>query len=75
VRRQHERRTHALPLTALSVEIPARCLAKGLCHTPEQYKAWSQNMGHEFVLTAFTSYGELNGHRQAEIIRAMGKFR
>src|SRR5260370_4722543 len=25
-----------------------------LCQTPEQYKAWSQNLGHEHVLTTFT---------------------
>jgi len=43
-----------------------------LCQTPEQYKAWSQNMGHEHVLTTFTSYGNVSSHRQAEIIRAMG---
>jgi integrase len=42
-----------------------------LCQTPEQYKAWSQNLGHEHVLTTFTSYGNIDGNRQAEIIRAM----
>jgi integrase len=42
-----------------------------LCRTPEQYKAWSQNLGHEHVLTTFTSYGNVDGHRQAEIIRSM----
>ncbi len=42
-----------------------------LCETPEQYKAWSQNLGHEHVLTTFTSYGDVSSHRQAEIIRGM----
>jgi integrase len=42
-----------------------------LCETPEQYKAWSQNLGHENVLTTFTSYGNVDCRRQAEIIRAM----
>jgi integrase len=42
-----------------------------LCQTPEQYKAWSQNLGHEHVLTTFTSYGNVSTHRQAEIIRSM----
>jgi integrase len=42
-----------------------------LCQTPEQYKAWSQNLGHEHVLTTFTSYGNVSSHRQAEIIRSM----
>jgi integrase len=41
-----------------------------LCRTPEEYKAWSQNLGHERVLTTFSSYGDVSGYRQAEIIRA-----
>jgi integrase len=43
-----------------------------ICKSPEEYKAWSQNLGHENVLTTFSSYGEVAGHRQAEIIRALG---
>ena len=42
-----------------------------LCQTPEQYKAWSQNLGHEHVLTTFMSYGQVSSHRQGEIIRAI----
>jgi len=30
-------------------------LGEGLCQTPEQFKAWSQNLGHEGVLTTFRS--------------------
>jgi integrase len=41
-----------------------------LCKTPEEYKAWSQNLGHEHVLTTFCSYGDVSEHRQTEIIRA-----
>jgi integrase len=41
------------------------------CRTPEEYKAWSQNLGHENVLTTFSSYGGVNSHRQAEIIREL----
>jgi integrase len=48
-------------------------LGQQLCQTPEQYKAWSQNLGHEDVLTTFTSYGAVEAHRQAEIIRALGR--
>ena len=44
-----------------------------MCKSPEEYKAWSQNLGHESVLTTFSSYGDVAGHRQAEIIRALGK--
>jgi hypothetical protein len=44
-----------------------------ICKSPEQYKAWSQNLGHENVLTTFSSYGDVARHRQAEIIRGLGK--
>ena len=45
-------------------------LGSRLCRTPEEFKAWSQNLGHDGVLTTFYSYGDVGGHRQAEIIRA-----
>jgi integrase len=40
------------------------------CRTPEEYKAWSQNLGHENVLTTFCSYGDLSSQRQSEVMRA-----
>lgn len=40
--------------------------------TPEAMKALSQNIGHEGVLTTFTSYGQVPTHRQGELIRALG---
>ena len=42
-----------------------------ICKSPEEYKAWSQNLGPENVLTKFSSYGDVAWHRQAEIIRAL----
>jgi integrase len=39
------------------------------CKTPEEYKAWAQNLGHEDVLTTFRSYGDVSSHRQVEIMR------
>jgi integrase/recombinase XerD len=42
------------------------------CRTPEDFKAWSQNLGHEGVLTTFSSYGQVPSHRQAEIIAGLG---
>jgi integrase/recombinase XerC len=42
-----------------------------LCKNPEEFKAWSQNMGHDGVLTTFTSYGEVSRERQARIIRSL----
>lgn len=44
-------------------------LGERICTTPESFKAWSQNLGHEHVLTTFTSYGTVPAHRQAELIR------
>ncbi len=48
-------------------------LGERICKTPEQFKAWSQNLGHEKVLTTFFSYGEVASPRQAEIIRALAQ--
>ena len=45
-------------------------LGARLCKSPKEYKAWSQNLGHENVLTTFSSYGDVAEHRQAEIIRS-----
>jgi integrase len=41
--------------------------------SPEQMKAWSQNLGHADVLTTFTSYGLIPTHRQGELVRQSGK--
>ena len=38
--------------------------------TPEEMKAWSQNLGHTDVLTTFLSYGQVPTHRQGELIQA-----
>lgn len=43
-------------------------LGERLCRNPEDFKAWSQNLGHEGVLTTFYSYGEVSPRRQADII-------
>ena len=48
-------------------------LGEQICKTPEQFKAWSQNLGHESPLTTFTSYGKVSLHRQGELIRGAGK--
>lgn len=41
------------------------------CKNPESFKAWSQNLGHESVLTTLYSYGEVGRQRQAEIINTL----
>ena len=48
-------------------------LGEEVCKTPEQFKAWSQNLGHDKVLTTFLSYGEVTCQRQGEIIRNLTK--
>ena len=48
-------------------------LGENTCITPEEFKAWSQNLGHEQVLTTLTSYGSVPPHRQAEIIRGLAE--
>ena len=48
-------------------------LGEEICKTPEQFKAWSQNLGHEKVLTTFINYGEVTCQRQGQIIRDLAK--
>jgi integrase len=47
-------------------------LGEKVCQTPEEFKSWSQNLGHEGVLTTFYSYGEVQPQRQAELIQQLG---
>lgn len=46
-------------------------LGEQQCQTPEEFKAWSQNLGHEGVLTTFYSYGDVADYRQAELIKKL----
>ena len=46
-------------------------LGQEVCKTPEEFKAWSQNLGHEKVLTTFLSYGQVESPRQGQIIKAL----
>ena len=48
-------------------------LGQSVCQSPEEFKAWSQNLGHEKVLTTFFSYGEVGCERQGEIIRGLSE--
>ncbi|MFZ7090381.1 site-specific integrase [Primorskyibacter sp. 2E233] len=45
------------------------------CRTPEEFKAFSQNLGHESVVTTLSSYGQIPLVRQRELIRNAGKSR
>jgi integrase len=46
-------------------------LGEETCQTPEQFKAWSQNLGHEKFLKTFLSYGVVACKRQGDIIRSL----
>ncbi len=48
-------------------------LGERISQNPEEFKAWSQNLGHEKVLTTFNSYGQVEPRRQAEIIKELSK--
>ncbi|WP_335916832.1 tyrosine-type recombinase/integrase [Shewanella chilikensis] len=48
-------------------------IGENLCRTPEEFKAWSQNLGHESVLTSFYSYGDVPDYKQAELLRKLAK--
>ena len=50
-------------------------LGERLCDTPEAFKAWSQNLGHNDVMTTLTSYGQVPAHRQAELNKGLGQRR
>jgi integrase len=48
-------------------------LGERVCKSPEEFKAWSQNIGHDKVMTTFQNYGKVTAERQAEIIRNLAK--
>lgn len=43
------------------------------CTTPEEFKAWSQNLGHDSPLTTFTSYGQIDPYKQGDLIKGLGQ--
>lgn len=48
-------------------------LAQFMCESPAELKAWSQNLGHEEVLTTLTSYGTLPEYMQKDLIAGIGQ--
>ena len=44
-----------------------------ICPNIEAFKAWSQNIGHEKMLTTLTAYGNVPAAKQAELIRGLGQ--
>jgi integrase len=47
-------------------------LGERVCRNPEEFKAWSQNFGHDNVATTF-DYGPVSCQRQGEILRELAK--
>lgn len=47
-------------------------LGAHLCKTPAEFKAWSQNLGHDGVLVTLTSYGTLPSYTQRDLIAQIG---
>jgi integrase len=41
------------------------------CKTPEELKAWIQNIGHNSALTTLMSYGSIDEHNQGTIIKRL----
>ncbi len=45
-------------------------LGQKQCFSAESWKAWSQNLGHESMLTTWASYGQVTLDRQGELVRS-----
>jgi integrase len=46
---------------------------QAVCESVEEFKARSQNLGHDQVMTTLTSYGTLPAPRQGELMKGMAK--
>lgn len=46
-------------------------LGEKICKSIEEFKAWSQNLGHEKVMTTIQNYGAVTLERQEEIIHSL----
>jgi integrase/recombinase XerD len=46
-------------------------LGQKICKSPEEFKAWSQNLGYDEVMTTLYSYGQVEEDRQSEIFQQL----
>lgn len=46
-------------------------MANDHCKTPEQFKAWSMNLGHENIATTLSAYCPVSPRRQGDLIKGM----
>lgn len=62
-RRWHRDQAQGCRLHAILADAPAALLGEEVCNSPEEFKAWSQNLGHEQVLSADSGrFGSLRLH-------------
>ena len=54
-----------------SIRHTLAAVGEKICPTPEAFKSWSQNLGHDDVMTTFSSYGPVSANRQSEILRSI----
>jgi integrase len=66
-------RCDIVPIKPHSIRKTLTLWAENACQTPEEFKAFSQNLGHNSPLTTFTSYGSISKHRQGNLIKGLGK--
>ena len=63
--------TNATYFNPHSLRSTLTLLGQKVCKTPEEFKAWSQSLGHDSVDTTFRHYGRLSDERQAELMARM----
>ena len=74
IRRVFKERFHAAGIPYFHPHSLRKTLARlgeTRCRTPEEFKAWSQNLSHDQVLTTFTSYGQVDARRQGQLIAGL----
>lgn len=47
-------------------------LGQKLCRTPREFKAWSQNLGHDDIMTSQRSYGAVPAAEQQQLVTIVG---
>lgn len=61
------------PFTAHSFRKTLAMLGDKVCKTLEEHKAWSQNLGHEYLATTISAYMPVSRERQREILQSVGR--
>ena len=48
-------------------------IGQRICKNNEEFKAWSQNLGHKHMVTTMMNYGTVREDRQGELIRGLSE--